>query len=111
MSQLQQDLEALLSEVDAGWANGAGDRVPAAERNLPPYARFGEGGCMLVGMERMQDRQGLNRSLDADERLGRREAMRRAMGFSTPSAMFDWNDSQTDPDQIKHRIKEALNAL
>lgn len=97
MSELRTNLNNLLSEIDRGWWSNT------------RMVRFGEGGCLLTAMRRMQERQG---AIDADPyaALNARVAMRTALGFFTGPAMYDWNDAQTGPAAIKARINEALNA-
>ena len=49
----------------------------------------------------------------------RKIAMVKALGFTNAlmpygadyEAMYAWNDAQTNPDAIKHRIKEAINEI
>lgn len=107
-AQTRADLEELLAEQDRGWCaynNVAGTKA----------IETGIGGCLVQQMDRLLFRQGLSR----DDRQERRHAMIRALGFTiekqgkvwaNPMAMFCWNDEQRDPDVIRHRIKDALNA-
>ena len=102
LTELQQDLENLLSEVDTGWSSD--------------HTTIGIGGCLLVEMHRVV-RMHVNNEL-ADYRGATREkelrvqGMTSALGFGTSfGAMYDWNDRQDDPNVIKLRIKDALNNL
>jgi hypothetical protein len=96
VTQLQRDLESLLGEVDAGWSNMNG-------------VATGRGGCVLDGMYRAVygTEYGTQHSPECGLRI---DAMVTALGF-TEWAMYEWNDAQTDPNEIKLRIKDALNNL
>lgn len=96
--QLLQDLHALLGEVDVGW------------HSLPQGVSFGIGGCLMQEIHRVVESTG--------ETHERKSEIIKAMGFVRPSrltadrsAMFAWNDAQTDPDAIKRRIKDAIEGL
>ncbi|ORW02717.1 hypothetical protein [Mycobacterium kyorinense] len=96
VSTLQQDLDNLLTELDAGWESAS--------------ASYGRGGCVMACMVRMLRRQ------RAENLQARKDAMVTALGFYGPGgpsyeAMFRWNDLQVHPDAVKRRIKDALNAL
>jgi hypothetical protein len=99
MSQLQQDLDALLGEVDAGWDNHGLFRGVE-------HISHGVGGCLLSEMIRVVGSQPLTGSFDS-----RIHDMVTSLGFTSESAMYSWNDAQTDPDQVKRRVKDALNTL
>jgi hypothetical protein len=107
----QSDLEQLLAEQDVGWC--------AYHKDGPIIV--GIGGCLTEQMERLLEKQGVARNLPTTrmEHVDRKMAMIEALGFTItrsngrtyayPSGMFAWNDAQTDPDMIRHRIKDALN--
>jgi hypothetical protein len=100
--QTREDLERLLDEQDVGWAVYAlGGTTPAV--------RTGIGGCLSEQMTRLLDRQGITIANSIDELRSRKLKMINALGFNYPLAMMAWNDAQTDPDMIRHRIKDALN--
>ncbi len=97
----RMDLENLMSEVDNGWDNGSN----------PNHVSLGVGGCLLQAMNRVLGEQ-------HPAMYARKEAMVLALGFKRSphppivyfGGMYLWNDSQTHPDAIKLRIKDALNS-
>jgi hypothetical protein len=101
--QTQSDLGLLLDEQDIGWWV-----FPSYKGQ--PVVKTGIGGCLMEQMDRLLDRQGITKLREPDERRQRKLNMIGALGFKYPLAMMAWNDQQRDPDVIKLRIKEALNA-
>jgi hypothetical protein len=108
-TQLVQDLNDLLGEIDAGWC------AYQSMNSRRTHVTQGIGGCVGEAMERMLDRTHIRPG-----QFGKRHnSMVIALGFTRwcrytektaadPNAMFEWNDQQRDPDAIKRRIKDAL---
>jgi hypothetical protein len=95
----QSDLEQLLAEVDNGWSN-SDDIV------------LGVGGCLLREMYRVvgwDEYRAVHGDPFYTPLNTRVTNMICALGFEYNAAMYNWNDSQRDPDAIKYRIKDALD--
>jgi hypothetical protein len=110
--QVSSDLDALLTNLDAGWQPlGLGHHKYVV----------GDGGCILTAMNRSLTLNCIPPSTARDVRL---YAMMGAMGFLTgendkglppnmvsTGDMYHWNDAQTDVDVVKARVKDAINNL
>jgi hypothetical protein len=99
----QSDLEQLLAEVDNGWCAYSNFETSDVA------VSFGVGGCLVEEMHRILLPL-ICRGDNYVEYRQRQNALVEALGFSDHEAMFAWNDKQRDPDVIKRRIKDALNA-
>lgn len=113
-STTQSDLEQLLAEVDNGWcAYTPLAAIGLGTKESMTAVKTGIGGCLTEEMDRVLHKQGLSAvpsSKTAVTYMHRKDSMRNALGFAEYPEMFEWNDAQRDPDAIKRRIKDALNA-